>query len=627
MPVAVLRTLGAIMRLLICSILFATTFLAAAGSAIRGAVGQTAPAPLGTAPADAPVPSELVHAYVEMGLPVPPATARLIVFEPGNTVIVNGKVVHNRSLALMLEPPTVKRGPIVLAGAEEMELHGGTITPVRADLLNLDASATPLRSASFDTEDRMLLLSIQCEILGQHEPARKLYKAAVPAGTPALAQLAWNHQLNELLVPGSDRTAICARLVKLQSSLAEPDTALVRDLAQTIAPPPPLAKPALPLEDQVNALTEYSAERGWFRAGAGSDSAYSALRHDCIRAVPALIAHLTDRRLTRVFSPAFMMRQPAILRVQDIVSELLEETLEPQRAQGDDHRLELLTALQKEVADQGEEKFLRSHILLKGNVNRLFLDTLVAKYPRDLITVYEQAVAEKRSDDARTICEELAVADLPADLRAKTFLAAEPNADLGVKLSALWGLFHLHHPEFDPRLAAAIDRLPPTSTGPYWKSRESEFGILVIRSTDPEVWRAYARWADRADVGQRLELLNFMDYQGAIKENLPQRIAFCRHFLDDQAVRKISDDPAKYDGPCAGFGYESLRVADQAALELAALLDIDDQLPQRISEAVTVSPGNTARPEPGSPATQWQDLHDLVIAKLKQYDAATPKNH
>lgn len=99
--------------------------------------------------------------------------------------------------------------------------------------------------------------------------------------------------------------------------------------------------------------------------------------------------------------------------------------------------------------------------------------------------------------------------------------------------------------------------------------------LLVTNTPDPDAWRTLAEVAKRSEVGLRLEMMGVMDYAFIEERQRPQRVAFLRQFLSDRSVRDLSANPKGFEGPCAGFVFQRLAVRDWAALQIAAILELD----------------------------------------------------
>jgi hypothetical protein len=583
---------------------------------------------------------ELVEAYRRMDLPFPPKGAKLVAWEPGGGGYANGKTFVARYLAFLLQRAAENRAAVILLGTTMVAVEEGRLAELKGVIRDADDTQRPTfeggpfgKLSDNREEEDELIIAIHCEVMGYHELAKSLYDRQENANLELLAKLAVRHWKNQLLVPRSDRKLIEARVAALAADYPKLAGDLDASLRLTLKPVGPASDP---LELKVEQLTESSLGQSqadkdgvWGRRSGSEepDPTYEAIRRDILKAIPFLRSHLDDGRLTRSYVWPGGMGRPALLTVGDISENLLEElTYSGRQNESRDQLLQRIENLEKAVAAEGEEGFLKGHVLGSepdAGLESLLLETLAAKYPVDLVPLYQRLVSEKRGDEARYVEGYSAKSKLPADQLGKVFLDAYQSADLGVRLSALWGLFDMGNAEFGPKLADALDGLQKTATGPYWTSREAAFGYLIIRTTDAKAWQAFNRWADRADVGLRMELLNFMNYRGALPENLAQRMAFCRRFLGDDRIRRIADDPVKFGGPCAGFGYDTLAVSDFAAMQLCALLGIDDaKLPQPITSVLKVTPEPEGMaPEPAPNQAVWRALQTRVREALRIYDS------
>ena len=90
-----------------------------------------------------------------------------------------------------------------------------------------------------------------------------------------------------------------------------------------------------------------------------------------------------------------------------------------------------------------------------------------------------------------------------------------------------------------------------------------------------DIWREYLRAAKRSSVGLRMEMMEPMDYTCCIGgKNRERRLAFLAAFLSDKAVRKIPNNEAKFDGPCAAFTIPKISVRNFAAQKIASIMGL-----------------------------------------------------
>ncbi|MGA2232984.1 MAG: hypothetical protein ABSH22_18950 [Tepidisphaeraceae bacterium] len=585
---------------------------------------------------------DLVNAYVAMNLPIPPKTAELVVYEPGDIALVNGGEVHDRFLMFVLAK---REGTTVaLIGTANVAVGDGTFKPVvnPADANETEPSplyAGPFGNGSDDTNaDDELAVAIQCELTGHHDVAVMLYNRQSRADIGLLQVLALRSWKNEILAPGSDRKAILEKIAALQTQ--QEDGAVSGNLADLV--PEPSAIPKDPLEAAVVSMADASMVTSpwsnrlspapvdkdgvWQSVPSEPDPNYLQVRHDVIKAIPFLLAHLDDRTLSRSYTAAYAQIKPACLDLGNLCQVVLAELTGGEGLFGT-KREDLKKAaldIQTEAA-KGEEAFLMSHVLAadpKKGGNQILLDTLAAKYPKDLVALFERSAARGRTDDLSRLEQAIIASSLPEEDRLGVFLEATNNRDMNVAIYGIQGLHAMHRPEEAARLAELIGKLPVKPNAPYWNCVESAFMYYAGMSTDERVWAAYNKWADRAEMGLRMEMIHRADYTAMPAATLRRRIAFCRKFLTDNSVRRISDDPAMFGGPCAGFGYDTLRVGDLAAMELAYFLDIPgDHSPKSISSTLTVSPADpNEKSDPAPSEAEWNALRGRVRQALETYD-------
>src|SRR5262249_20251666 len=154
--------------------------------------------------------------------------------------------------------------------------------------------------------------------------AQELWAASLKQGTgkTALADLAWAHSKNELVRPDTDRARTARRMKALLAAEPRLDTKANRALLKSLeaALVPTTAKPGT-VERLMDDRTEM-CNRG--RPYGEADRHYTRLAHAGFVAVPALIEHLDDDRLTRSVKQGFNV-PTWNMRVKDVVSDLLQE--------------------------------------------------------------------------------------------------------------------------------------------------------------------------------------------------------------------------------------------------------------------------------------------------------------
>lgn len=513
--------------------------------------------------------NELLRFYVELGLPLPPRDAKLARWEYS---VGDGFRQATHGLALLARPATESAGPLLYllfqdqAYLKSFELK--VVAPKAAEAKN-----------AFPYEDD-LLFAIQCHILGWHELAQALF-SEIPTRTrrrgehvgesprQRLVQIAWDYWVGQLSVPESDRRPAAWRLrtlLALDSSLGtESNKALMRSIDLCLAPraAPPGSVEAL-VDDLVD--SRYHSDSG--------DHRYWRVAERGFAAVPALIAHLDDERLTRgtMFLPLDPFHSvrvaPPGARVKDVVSALLEGLAGSAVRTPSNRPVTQIPEPNPPVTriavirwwlqaqKTGEEAYLVGRVLGKERTgwNRWYLaDILVVRYPKYIPAVYD-AKAERRL--------------LIGGMQWWRGLEALARSDNAV---------------FSAFLLKRIQETPKYISEKFAGCSEAHYAALALKTGDPRIWEALDLASKRVELGVCMEFLGRLgDPQST--GNRKQRLDFLAGFLHDSRVRDRNRS-FQYEGACAGSEYEKIEVRNFAALQIAGLLGINVPLdPQRSPE-------------------------------------------
>jgi hypothetical protein len=412
------------------------------------------------------------------------------------------------------------------------------------------------------------------------------------------------HWLKEIVRPGTDRVVIARRMRSLLADEPALDGEGYRDLLRSLeeAMRPRWSRPGS-VEALIDSLVDFT-QGPW---GPPPDSTYWLLVERGFEAVPALIAHLDDERLTRSL-PAGIGAPPWHLRVRDVVSGLLQRLAGeegkdwPQRESSYTVERAAAQAWWERARREGEEAYLLARVL-PARAKVFFPDdhllrAIAKKYPRRLPGLYRTVLDERPRMESWPLAEAISTSPLPRGEKVALFLRASRHKELEHRRAALWELKDLDEEVFVERLVETLETLPAKPKGPYWFCREAAFGHLVVRTADPRTWRALEKAAKRADVGLRMEFLRAVAW-GPDGPQRKERLAFLAAYLDDATMRDTDSAPVKYAGPSAGDDYPRLEVRDYAALQLAWLLKLPDQ------------------PKPEWKPEQWAELRARVRKALK----------
>ncbi len=572
---------------------------------------------------------ELLADYKKYELPLPPEDSELVAIPSGRASIArDGTETAHVHLAFVLKRATDQAPAVLLVGTEEFEVPTHlAVQPL--DIADVDSRhchaewhttgfsinsglATALQFKALGWDDKAEELWNHCSIRGAGHPhsAFRLHGNTPPEA--ALAITAWTHYANKLLKPGSDRKEILDRMNqiwKARKVVRSPQNKwLLKDLELTVKPTSATQGTPTWLIDQ---LTESSGQAG-IMCDSSSDPNYIQLVELGFDAVPALIEHLDDSRLTRSYMSWFNNFPPYHRRVgelcTDILSGLVNEELGDgwlDRQRGITARKAVVTAWFDNAKRTGERQYLVSNVLTENGVRSQMLQVLAAKYPDTIPKLYRELLTSKSKGRSAELAAFVAKSELSNDQKLSLLTAGATHSSLSHRVSALWALKDVDDALFVQFLVATLEKLPRTPEGEYWTCAEARFAHLVMQTEASSAWAALRKAAQRSDVGLRMELMNPMNYAYIEDQNIEPRLRFLSSFLDDTSIRDQADS-AKYQGPCAGMNFDRIAVRDFAALKIAAILGIGED------------------PNPEWTENQWQQFREKTQAALSQRESAQP---
>jgi flagellar motility protein MotE (MotC chaperone) len=403
-----------------------------------------------------------------------------------------------------------------------------------------------------------------------------------------LARCIFDHLRNALLKAGVDRKEVHTRMRALLTEFpklnADWRAELFADLTTTV-------NAAIPRAGSVEALLMDWAARPSNMRHLGmydthtkaADAPARAILSRGLDAVPELIALRKDRRVTAHEQPAFMKAPARIKRVGELARQLVREIAGDQASfpkYGDD--TDALRAWWEKVQTQDESVSLLQGVFSREGgkitgVNEGPIRVVAKKFPgklRDLCNEFARGASPDAQPDA--LAEAIAESDIPKEERVRILSAFAGHGSLEHKRCVLQNLAKMDDKACAVLLLPILHQLPTDATDPYWTCPEARFTHVVVQIEDDDVWKAYLQCAKRSSVGLRMEMMNPMNYTYMAARNLARRLAFLSAFLDDAAVRTMSDERGQFEGPCAGFTIPRLAVRDLAAMKLASLLDMKE---------------------------------------------------
>jgi hypothetical protein len=570
---------------------------------------------------------QLLEDYLAYGLPLPPKDAKLVRFESCERYMIGDKLMPpTHFLGFLLRPGLKDQPALLLVGTQELRLDDSKkveIVEPSPKLVKRD-DLLLCTECSFEANEG-LAVALQCKARGWNDLAQALWSSSIEknrsyvskvfdqranlGNRTAVAYLAWAYSENELVRPNTDRSKIAKRMRALLATepglRTQTNESLMRSLEAALVPSK--GKPGT-VERFIDDLTDMcNADR----SDDDRHPSYFRLAAIGFAAVPALIEHLDDERLTRTFRRGSKNFQNWIMRVQDVVSDLLQELAGAdlsqdwlRRNQGWSVEKADAKAWWEKAQKESEEAYLLHEVIpldeRRSWLNRLMLDLIRTKYPQHLPTLYRKALDKYPNLQSWPIAEAVAKSSLSDDKKRELFSYASHNKDLEKRRYGLTQLQVLDPKQFITILLATLEGLPKTPTEPYWSCPEVGYAHVVMDTDDARAWMMLEKVAKRSDVALRMQFLSSMRQTKSAGRQRELRLNFLASFLEDAEARDVKSNPTMFEGPHAGFLFDRLAVRDLAAMEIAFILEMPD------------SPDKTWTPE------QWKKLRDQAKARLKK---------
>jgi hypothetical protein len=553
----------------------------------------------------------LLTEYHRHGLPFPPKGAKLVRYRAEGSWLLNGKVQPERyGLALLT------RGK---DGKQRLEFGAGDWRPLDKEdkpPVEIQPSAEMARKYSHRYHET-LFFALAChyldwtelsvELLARVRARERRYGKRV--GMRALRAKIWDYWVRQIPVADSDWKEITKRLKALmvadKAFHKEHHRALVQSLQAAL-------KPRKSAPGSVEALLDTVTMQPATTRTFGPESPAKARAHLTglgFKAVPVLIEHLKDERMTRHVMRGFNNFRDWQMRVQHVASDLLQEIAGQslgrnwlRRQQGYPVKKANALAWWKGAKKLGEEAYALKHVLPeKGDPDSHQLRMIVEKYPKHLPGLYKKLLAERPNAQGWDLAVAVAKSKLPRKEKLALLRAAANGKNLMHRREALYQLFRLDRPSFVKVVMQTLKEMPKDVEGEYWSREEAHYGAFVNLANEPGLWNQLEQTARRSRIGLRMELLHSAGQKIENKQS-PQRtpyLTLLAAFLDDKDSRSGKTDK-RYAGPGAGFQYETLSVRDWAAMEMAYYLNIK----------VPLNPERTAK--------EWGQLRERVRKAWKR---------
>ncbi len=420
----------------------------------------------------------LLELYCEFGLPLPPEGAQMVRFDTGwSGLFADGKTIHFQAIGFVLRPAKDGKPPLLLIGTEEYartiesEKYQGKLqlTDVDPDDAIPSRVQAQWHESGFEV-NAGLATALQCKAEGYDALAQALWDRYARTGAGqkdcifhhpanqapkrAVAQLAWAHYGNELLKPKTDRAAIAKKIKSLMqaepSIASKKNLALLHSLELTLVPSKSRADS---VERLIDDLAELSGP--WTNPGVReADPRYRRLFEVGFAAVPALIDHLDDPRLTRVRGGGIHHSPLRLCTIGEFVHDVLYgvagfDVIGEWRNGYRDPVGEKEDARKWFVKAQktGEEAYFTHHLFPADpkdeRFNSCMLNLIVTKYPRELPAIYRKILDTDNQLPSGEVAEALVESSFPTEEKTALFTYATKNAKKDHREAGIWALKQL----------------------------------------------------------------------------------------------------------------------------------------------------------------------------------------
>lgn len=495
--------------------------------------------------------AELTKLYRAYDLPVPPKTAKLYRFadeqgeKPGRRVW----------LQLVFRPEATDGPNMTLRGLDTSRLSASN-SKYYQEVSPPDAKA--MAGVTDDTDD-LLLLAIQCDLLGWHELAVSAFDTwqgrHLKNENPVtdLRYRAWNYWEKQIYEPNSDWVKIARRLQGMQNdkpNATDVDApGILRRLKLSLVPSK--AKPG-----SVDALIDELID---VPAVGQPDPRVDALVKLGFDAIPTLIEHLDDDRMTRACYHDSMghsrlgidlsrpLSYPYSVKhfVRDIICDyMVDEDASQLREMGKDLSREKALAWWAEAKKEGEEKYLLRNVVKDQPGNHSPREELIrvieVKYQHRLPGVFiELRKTEPHWMSLAPFVEALVRSPLPAATKKQVLLDALDSNLWSWKAEAIAGLQSLDAAEFHKQLIAHLEDLPTDfHENDDFHDWYDASAAVVSRTGDAKVWEAVGKFMRRVNVDVRKKWIdNLTGRDDEESRSRLRRIACVAAFFDDDSVR------------------------------------------------------------------------------------------
>jgi hypothetical protein len=514
----------------------------------------------------------LARQYQAFDLPLPPREAklmRLTWLRPDNPPGHRSWV----EVGFPLATDTKGRPSKVLVGLNEERWYAGE------HYLEEELKVTNWNGLTSQTRWNEPILAAQCEAIGQHDLAMVVWEAWMKKGgtlteaNSTVARLGWEWWVRQFQYHDADQAKVARRLQLIAVDHPAADADLLRRLKLSLQPSE--AKPG-----SVEALIDELLDVSVFPVSLfpdDRDPREAAILRLGFEAVPTLIDHLDDERLTRSRTATeainWDIRISYPYQVRHFARDFLYGYMAHSTAERDRIDGKLLTKKDAEAwwADakkEGEEAYLMRQVGQYPS-NEHLLTVLQEKYPKRLPDVF---AALKKEDaywiDLRPLVTVLVRSALPTPAKKMVLLEVLESRDEDWQANALEGLQRIDLPEFHKQLVTVLGDLPT------WKDKvkdehllpacHTNIAALAMLTNDDDVWTAMGKYLASATPDVKVEWIDHLTMIEPTDKCYLQAVGCSATLLSDKSVQMKKN----------GLEVTVVEVRNHAAVQLGELLKL-----------------------------------------------------
>jgi hypothetical protein len=547
---------------------------------------------------------ELVKEYERFELPFPPVGSKFVIYEWG----------YDEDEWSSGGPVRIKRGYAILASSKtRSDPFASVYRGVNPDGLPMEfrirvvppepVSLRQFKSAGF----KDIITAVQCEKLGYHALAKHLFENYVrqwkqpkedewhlTAPMDALREEIYDYWKEQISNPKVDRRKIIKFLTEYDLATAKPgqktpENSFIKSLELSLEPRK--SKPGS-LESLIDELGD-----------ATGDPVDVKLIEHGFEIVPTLIAHLDDRRMTRMkygYNSFLTVGQACGLILDRFMGERIDRIdLTAKEREERKNALpgigmpiffnneESLRPLNRDAVKEwwndaraGSEKdYLLEKLFSNYRAgitthtlghNAVILKVLAARFPDELKGVYVKALDSKDDLGLPHIIDVILNSKLDAKSKREMI-------DLGIvhnnpkhRMRALGALSELDNEEYSRRLLQMLERIPEREFVDMLFDTETHLVLWCNSSRNPAVWPTLEKAIKRMGTRDRFEMLNDLNLLTVEGERLRrERIRILAAFLDDPAIRSESEKENRFGNFSVRHAFRDYELRNFAATQLA----------------------------------------------------------